>query len=208
MEARRKLNDAKRKDQDKVESVYDFLIGQSYYRENNYEKAIFHFQHAVEIEPDLAAGYNNMGSAYFAWALDVDDPEERRSLLQQSVTNIKQAIEFSPSEGSPTLYVNLALIYSEMEDFVSAFDAINSYSGAPSGIISYVTATTHALVGELAMAMEHLAKALALDPNLGLNAALDDDFAKLREDAGFVEMLTQNLGPDLMKAAQQTWINE
>ena len=78
---------------------YDEL-GNFYIRQSKFPQAIQQYQHALQLTPDNAQVYLNMGAAY----LDEGDPKAQKDAEQA----LKKSIQLNPSYGA---YANLANLY-------------------------------------------------------------------------------------------------
>lgn len=91
-----------------------------------YQNAIDHFTIVVDNKFRIAESSASLGVAqYEQWKLNVKTPEVQASLLQEAEKNFKQAIRLKPT--LLAAYLNLALIYDEMnrdDDAKDAFTAL------------------------------------------------------------------------------------
>ena len=86
--------------QNSGEALYSYWLGRLDYDGHEYNRAIRHFQHAIELAPGMARAYDNLGLCYYY---------QNQNAL--AVDNYKKAIELdrdSPHP-SPWPYLNLAI---------------------------------------------------------------------------------------------------
>ena len=82
------------------EALYPYWLGRLDYDGHDYDKAIRHFQHAVELDPGMARAYDNLGLCYYY---------QNRNVL--AVENYRKAIELEKMSAHPSAwpYLNLAI---------------------------------------------------------------------------------------------------
>lgn len=82
------------------EALYPYWLGRLDYDGHEYEKAIQHFQHAVELDPGMARAYDNLGLCYYY---------DNQNKL--AVENYRKAIELQKASAHPSAwpYLNLAI---------------------------------------------------------------------------------------------------
>lgn len=201
--AREYASKAKALDKDDKESVYDSLIAKSFYEEGNYREAIGAYITAIELEPQISAHHNNLGSAYFALSKKVEDASEKRSLLEKSIQSTRKALSFE--KGSPEIYSNGAIVLSELGKYQDAMDLLNQWNGAESADINYQKSCVSALMGNASKSVAYLTSAINLKKETALIAAANDDFRGLRELDAFRTLLRTNLGDKLFEAVLRAW---
>ena len=82
------------------EALYPYWLGRLDYDSHEYERAIRHFQHAVELDPGMARAYDNLGLCYYY-----------QNQNEQAVENYRKAIELQKASAHPSAwpYLNLAI---------------------------------------------------------------------------------------------------
>lgn len=82
------------------EALYPYWLGRLDYDGHQYNNAIRHFQHAIELNPDMARAYDNLGLCYYY-----------QNQNDQAVTNYEKAIELGRKSANPSPwpYLNLAI---------------------------------------------------------------------------------------------------
>jgi tetratricopeptide (TPR) repeat protein len=82
------------------EALYPYWLGRLDYDGHEYPKAINHFQHAIELAPQMARAYDNLGLCYYY--------QNQNNL---AVENYKKAIDLDRASPhpSPWPYLNLAI---------------------------------------------------------------------------------------------------
>ena len=203
--ARTMFAEAKRMDPDKKDSSYDFRIAQSYFRENNYDKAIDSFQDALDIEPTSSSTLNNMGSAYFSKSKLESNKSKKEALLRKSLDYHQQAIKIPTDNPSPVQYANTAVVLNALGRYEEALGILKSYGGEKSAAVFLVLSNTYAALGQQANAIDSISKGLAADKSYALIAALDDDLAPLRQNPAFRDLLREFLGSELFSRVSEDW---
>jgi tetratricopeptide (TPR) repeat protein len=86
--------------QNAKEALYPYWLGRLDYDGHQYNNAIRHFQHAIELNPYMARAYDNLGLCYYY-----------QNQNDQAVTNYEKAIELGrkSADPSPWPYLNLAI---------------------------------------------------------------------------------------------------
>ncbi len=95
---------------------FHFNLGLRFQKQRKYQLAIEQYQRAIEIQPNFAQAYNNLGSVYF---LSGSYPE--------SIEEYKRAIELKPDYAEA--YYNLAMVYEATEDINQAIDSYRMVIG-------------------------------------------------------------------------------
>ncbi len=82
------------------EALYPYWLGRLDYDGHDYDKAISHFQHAVELDPGMARAYDNLGLCYYY-----------QNENELAVANFRKAIELEKGSAHPSAwpYLNLAI---------------------------------------------------------------------------------------------------
>jgi len=86
--------------QDDKNALYPYWLGRLDYDANHYDDAILNFQKAIQLAPEMAQAYNNLGLCYF-----------RQNRNQLAVGNFQKAIDLDRKTGHPDAwpYLNLAI---------------------------------------------------------------------------------------------------
>jgi tetratricopeptide (TPR) repeat protein len=86
--------------QNEKEALYPYWLGRLDYDGHQYNNAIRHFQHAIELNPYMARAYDNLGLCYYY-----------QNQNDQAVTNYEKAIELGRKSANPSPwpYLNLAV---------------------------------------------------------------------------------------------------
>ena len=162
-----------------------------------YREAAKHFEQALKKDHKFAEAYNNLGVVYY----------ERRK-YGAAIKQYKKAIELSPDSAS--FYSNLGAAHFARKDFERASEAYTqalrldpmifehtSRTGIAAQMASpadrahynYVVAKLYAKMGDRDHSLQYLRKALE-DGYKGANEALTDpEFADLRKDARFTDLM-------------------
>jgi tetratricopeptide (TPR) repeat protein len=82
------------------EALYPYWLGRLDYDGHDYNKAIHHFQHAVELDPGMARAYDNLGLCYYY-----------QNQNELALDNYRKAIELQKASAHPSAwpYLNLAI---------------------------------------------------------------------------------------------------
>jgi tetratricopeptide (TPR) repeat protein len=82
------------------EALYPYWLGRLDYDGQQYDKAIQHFQHAVELDPRMARAYDNLGLCYYF-----------QNKNELAVENYRKAIDLEKASAHPSAwpYLNLAI---------------------------------------------------------------------------------------------------
>ena len=73
----------------------------------NYAKAIEGYEKAIELKPDYASAYHNLGIVY-----------RKQGNFDKSIESYEKAIELDPDDAS--VYYNLGIAYHNDDDFTTA----------------------------------------------------------------------------------------
>ncbi len=86
--------------QNEKEALYPYWLGRLDYDGHQYNNAIRHFQHAIELNPQMARAYDNLGLCYYY-----------QNQNELAVTNYERAIELDRGSQHPPPwpYLNLAI---------------------------------------------------------------------------------------------------
>jgi tetratricopeptide (TPR) repeat protein len=86
--------------QNQKEALYPYWLGRLDYDGHLYNNAIRHFLHAIELDPNLARAYDNLGLCYYY-----------QNQNDQAVASYEKAIELGRKSGNPSPwpYLNLAI---------------------------------------------------------------------------------------------------
>lgn len=86
--------------QHEKEAIYPYWLGRLDYDGHLYNNAIRHFQHAIELDPNMARAYDNLGLCYYY--------QNQNDL---ALASYEKAIELGSASGhpSPWPYLNLAV---------------------------------------------------------------------------------------------------
>jgi Flp pilus assembly protein TadD len=93
--------------QNPKEALYPYWLGRLDYDGHEYNGAIRHFQHAIELAPTMARAYDNLGLCYYY--------QNQNDL---AVQNYKKAIELDPNSAWP--HLNLAITLQFQNDLAGA----------------------------------------------------------------------------------------
>jgi len=82
------------------EALYPYWLGRLDYDGHEYNKAIQHFQHAIELDPRMSRAYDNLGLCYYY-----------QNKNELAVKNYRKAIELEKASAHPSAwtYLNLAI---------------------------------------------------------------------------------------------------
>lgn len=86
--------------EDSKNALYAYWLGRLDYDADQYDHAILQFQKAIELAPDMAQAYNNLGLGYY-----------RQNRNRLAVANYQKAIDLNLKSGHPDAwpYLNLAI---------------------------------------------------------------------------------------------------
>jgi tetratricopeptide (TPR) repeat protein len=86
--------------QNEKEALYPYWLGRLDYDGHLYNSAIRHFQHAIELDPNMARAFDNLGLCYYY-----------QNQNDQALASYEKAIELGNASGhpSPWPYMNLAI---------------------------------------------------------------------------------------------------
>ena len=86
--------------ENRTNALYPYWLGRLDYDADQYDPAILQFQQAIQLAPDMAQAYNNLGLCYY-----------RQNRNAFAVTNFQKAIDLNLKSGHPDAwpYLNLAI---------------------------------------------------------------------------------------------------
>ena len=93
----------------------DRLLGNLYSNEGKFERAIYHTKQSIELDPNAALPWGNLGTIYFTQgrrARLMGDPAEALRIHNEAIPVLTKAIEMDPSAHAPALM--LAQCYREL----------------------------------------------------------------------------------------------
>jgi tetratricopeptide (TPR) repeat protein len=138
-------------------------LGVVHYERKKYSAAMKQYKKAIEISPDSASFYSNLGAAYFA-----------RKDFEHASEAYTQALRLDPLIFEHTSHTGIAAQMSSPEDRAH---------------YDYVLAKLYAKIGDSDHSLQYLRKALE-DGYRAVNDALTDpEFADLRKDARFADLM-------------------
>lgn len=139
-------------------------LGVVYYQEHNYGKAIKLYQKAISINPDSSSYYSNLGAAYF-----------NKKNFEKATINYAKALELDPDVFERTSHAGVQAQLPSPEDR-ARYD--------------YVLAKLYARSGVVERSLHYLKKALEDGYKDIGNVYKDNEFAELRKDPRFTELMT------------------
>lgn len=107
--ARKRLETLAR--QDGRNALYPYWLGRLDYDADRYDAAILQFQKAIQLAPEMAQAYNNLGLCY-----------DRKDQKQLAVANYQKAIDLNLTSGHPDAwpYLNLAITERSLNEAAQA----------------------------------------------------------------------------------------
>lgn len=139
-------------------------LGSVYYRNKRYGRAAKYFKKAIAIEPDTASFHSNLASAYMGMK-DID----------KAVPEYQRALALDP----------------DVFERRSSVGIIAQMSPEDRAHYSYVLAKMYAQSGQFERSLLYLRRAIEEGYKDVNNAMQDAEFAKLRKDPRFNELMTQ-----------------
>lgn len=139
-------------------ALYPYWLGRLDYDGHEYNGAIRHFQHAIELDPRMARAYDNLGLCYYY-----------QNENELAVTNYKKAIALNREGGHPSAwpYLNLAITQQFLNELSEAEQNLHEALD-----IDPRFAKAHFQLGSvledqsrLPLALEELKAAARLDPS-------------------------------------------
>lgn len=138
-------------------------LGVVFYRNRKYSKSIKLYKKAIQMREASASFHSNLGTAYFS-----------RKDMARAMVEYQRAFEIDPSIFERTSTTGVAAQMSSPEDRAQ---------------FSYVLAKLYAQAGNLDRSLQYLRKAME-DGYAGIqNVYSDKEFATLRKDARFSELM-------------------
>jgi tetratricopeptide (TPR) repeat protein len=138
-------------------------LGVVQYERRKYGAAIKQYKKALEISPDSASFYSNLGAAYFAG-----------KKFEQASQAYAQAMQLDPNIFEHTSHTGIAAQMASPEDRAH---------------YDFVLAKLYAKMGDSDRSLEYLRKAMEDGYKKVDDALTDPEFAELRKDARFTELM-------------------
>ncbi len=185
-------------------------LGRNEILRKNYENAVNLLDYVVALYSDYASGYSFRAEAYVGLknyrdaandivkALSIDGDNKAFSLMQdvadsafvQMNTKLKAMAVSEPNDGSWPFYMGVINENTERyEDAVTNYKKANKLN--ENDVIYYRISQCYQLMGEWALAVENIDKAMALDPN---DHSYIMDKAEIYYEAGQIETAIAQLG--------------
>lgn len=136
-----------------------------HYRNKKYGRAIKYYKKAIELQPAVASFHNNLASAYFA-----------KKQIEKAVPEYQKALELDPDIFERRSSVGIVAQLSSPEDRAH---------------YSYVLAKMYAQAHQFDRALLYLRRALEEGYKDVNDAMKDGEFAQLRKDPRFNDLMTQ-----------------
>lgn len=152
----------------KLAEAYNNL-GVIHYERKKYRASIKQYKKALELEPNSASFYSNLGAAYFA-----------RKQFEHASQAYARALELDPTIFEHTSHTGIAAQMASPEDR-ARYD--------------YVVAKLYAKMGDRDHSLRFLRKAVEDGYKNVKDAYTDPEFADLRKDARFAELMKETLPP-------------
>ncbi len=138
-------------------------LGSVYYRDKKYGRAAKYFKKALEIEPETASFHSNLGSAYMGM-----------NQVEKATPEYQRALELDP----------------DVFERRSSVGIIAQMSPEDRAHYSYVLAKMYAQQGQFDRSLLYLRRAIEEGYKDVNNAMQDAEFAQLRKDPRFNELMT------------------
>jgi Flp pilus assembly protein TadD len=138
-------------------------LGSVYYRNKKYGRAAKYFRKALEIEPGTASFHSNLGSAYMGM-----------KKIEKAMPEYERALELDP----------------DVFERRSSVGIIAQMSPEDRAHYSYVLAKMYAQQGQFDRSLLYLRRAIEEGYKDVNNAMQDAEFAQLRKDPRFNELMT------------------
>jgi tetratricopeptide (TPR) repeat protein len=139
-------------------------LGVIYYVSKKYGKAIGKYDKAIELRSDSASFYSNLGAAYFA-----------KKDFQHSVSAYSRALQLDPDVFERTSHAGISAQMSKPEDRAH---------------YDYVVAKLYAKMGISDRSLQYLRRAMEEGYKDINNVYKDAEFASLRKDPRFAELMS------------------
>jgi tetratricopeptide (TPR) repeat protein len=149
---------------DKTYSKAQNNLGSVYYRNKKYGRAVKYFKRAIELEPDAASFHGNLASAY----VGLKD-------LEKAVPEYQRALQLDP----------------DVFERHSSVGIVAQMSPEDRAHYSYLLAKMYAQAGQFDRSLLYLRRAIEDGYKDVNNAMQDAEFAQLRKDPRFNELMTQ-----------------
>jgi tetratricopeptide (TPR) repeat protein len=138
-------------------------LGVVQYERRKYAAAVKQYKKAIEISPDSASFYSNLGAAYFA-----------NKKFEDASQAYAKAVQLDPTIFEHTSHNGIAAQMASPEDRAH---------------YDYVLAKLYAKIGDSDHSLEYLRKAMEEGYKKVEDALTDPEFAELRKDARFTELM-------------------
>ncbi len=106
-------------------------LGVVYYQLQQFDLATLQYQKALELDPNDGEVAYNLGALYLQHALSNDNDQPDPDLLNQAVSQLKQAIEMSPDLAEP--YFSLGVAYAALNQKEEAIQSFETFVARDSG---------------------------------------------------------------------------
>ncbi|HWH57921.1 MAG TPA: tetratricopeptide repeat protein [Terriglobales bacterium] len=166
-EAGKHFETAIKKDR-KLAEAYNNL-GVVNYERKKYRGAIKQYKKALEVDPDSASFHSNLGAAYFA-----------QKKFEEATKEYAEAVRLDPEIFEHSSRMGITAQMSSPQDRAH---------------YSYVLAKLYAKMGDSDRSLQYLRKALEEGYKKVDDAYKDPEFAELRKDARFTELMKERPAP-------------
>jgi len=160
-EAKKSFNRALKADGRHADAYNNLAV--VYYQEHNYGRAIKLYEKAISINPDSSSYYSNLGAAYF-----------NKKNFEKATINYAKALQLDPDVFERTSHAGVQAQLPSPEDR-ARYD--------------YVLAKLYARSGVVERSLHYLKKALEDGYKDIGNVYKDNEFAELRKDPRFAELM-------------------
>lgn len=140
-------------------------LGVIFYLNHKYGRAVKYYKKAIALEPDSPSFHSNLGSAYFAM-----------KKMEMAIPSYERALELDPDIFERRSTVGIVAQMSSPEDRAH---------------YSYVMAKMYAKMGILDRSLLYLRRAMEEGYKDVNNCLQDAEFAQLRKDPRFTDLITQ-----------------
>jgi len=140
-----------------IQAEYFFMRGNEYYRQGNYDSAIAEYNKALQLNPNDASAYNNLGLAY-----------ESLGQYQKAIEYLQKSLQLDPNDA--LAYYNLGVAYGGLGQYQNAIEYFQkSLQLNPNNVEAYTNlGAAYVDLGQYQQAIEYCQKAIQLDPNNAL----------------------------------------